>query len=146
MVVSLDFDGTLVWTYSYPLFDPSPLPGLHEALDWMRKNLGCRFILLTQRDSDHVYNPVLGKAVYRHRVNDSRNSVLQDALDWCNSQGIELYGINENPDQSRNNWSTSRKVYSDLIIDDRSLLPLDSRGCVDWYKTLDLIKERYGKL
>ena len=51
--------------------------------------------------------------------------------------------MNENP--SQRGWSTSRKVYSDLIIDDRSLLPLDEYGCVDWVETLKIIKNRYGK-
>ena len=54
MIVSLDFDGTLVRTDNFPVFDPTPLPGLLEALGWMKDNLGAKFILLTQRDHYHV--------------------------------------------------------------------------------------------
>ena len=141
-IVSLDFDGTLVRTDNYPVFDSAPLPGLHKALEWMKENLGAKFILLTQRDDYHVYNPILGKAVLTSNPG-SRKTVLQEAVDWCESQGIELIGINENPGQK--GWSMSRKVYSDLILDDRSLLPLDENDCVDWEETLELIKQRYDK-
>lgn len=142
MIVSLDFDGTLVRTDNFPVFDPTPLPGLLEALEWMKENLEAKFILLTQRDHDHVYNPLLGKAVWKKK-GDIHSSVLQTAINWCKDNGIELYAVNENP--SQRGWSTSRKVYSDLIIDDRSLLPLDENGCVDWVETLKIIKNRYGK-
>lgn len=141
MIVSLDFDGTLVRTDNFPIFDPTPLPGLFEALSWMKKHLDAKFILLTQRDHDHVYNPILGKVVWKTRSNSIQSSVLQTAINWCKDNGIELYAVNDNP--SQNSWSTSRKVYSDLIIDDKSLLPLDENGCVDWFKTLNIIKERY---
>lgn len=140
-IVSLDFDGTLVNTFKYPVFDPKPLPNLLESLRWMEENLGAKFILLTQRDHDHYCNSS-GRAV-KKRIWDFHQSVLQDAIDWCVSQGISLIGVNENPYQK--DWSTSRKVYSDLIIDDRSLLPLDSNGCVDWAETLNLIKSRYAR-
>ena len=140
-IVSLDFDGTLVNTPKFPVFDPKPLPNLLESLRWMEENLGAKFILLTQRDHDH-YCDLSGRAV-KKRVWDYHQSVLQDAIDWCASQGISLIGVNENPYQK--DWSTSRKVYSDLIIDDHSLLTLDSNGCVDWVDTLNLIKSRYAK-
>jgi hypothetical protein len=142
MIVSLDFDGTLVRTDNFPVFDPTPLPGLMEALTWMKENLDAKFILLTQRDHDHVYNPILGKAV-RRKPGDLHSTVLQTAINWCKDHGIELYAVNDNP--SQRGWSTSKKVYSDLIIDDRSLLPLDENDCVDWIETLKLIKKRYGK-
>ena len=140
-IVSLDFDGTLVKTSRFPVFDPKPLPFLLESLKWMEENLGAKFILLTQRDHDH-YCDSSGRAV-KKRVWDTHQSVLQDAIDWCSEVGIELIGINENPYQG--DWSTSRKVYSDLIIDDRSLIPLDSDGCVDWKATLKILKSRYAK-
>lgn len=141
MVVSLDFDGTLVRTDYFPVFDPTPLPGCLEALNWMKENLSAKFILLTQRDHDHFYDSQIGKVRLKMGANKNRVSVLQEAIDWCKDVGIDLWGINENPQQFV--WSRSRKVYSDLIIDDRSLLPLDSNNCVDWPKTLELIKSRF---
>lgn len=143
MIVSLDFDNTLVWTSKFPVFDPTPLPGCLETLDWLKNKLGAKFILLTQRDDYHTYNPVLKKAV-RMSKNDTRRSVLGDAVKWCEDHGIELYGINENPSQG--SWSLSRKVYSDIIIDDRCFgIPLTSDGNVDWIEVGRLFKEKYGK-
>ena len=141
MVVSLDFDGTLVRTDRYPYFDPTPLPGCLECLDWLRSK-GAKFILLTMRDDDHVTNRVLGKAVWKKK-DDRRVSVLSEAVNWCKEHGIELWGINENPGQP--SWSSSRKVYSDIIIDDHCVgIDLDSHACVDWIKLWRKLREEYG--
>lgn len=141
-IVSLDFDGTLVRTDNYPFFDPNPLPGCLETLMWMENNLGAKFILLTQRDNSHVI--ALGRALKINRLTENNKTVLQDALDWCQKNKINLWGINENPTQ--HNWSTSRKVYSDLIIDDHCAgIPMTDYNCVDWIKLGELIKEKYGQ-
>lgn len=143
LVVSLDFDGTLVRTDKYPVFDPTPLPGCLETLRWLKEDLGAKFILLTQRDHSHTYNAVLGKAVWK-KPEDPRVSVLQEAINWCEDQGIELWGVNENPGQS--GWSVSRKVYSDIIIDDRCAgIDLTSDGYVDWEALGVKLRKQYGK-
>ena len=140
LVVSLDFDGTLVRTDSYPFFDPTPLPGCLETLEWL-KSKGARFILLTQRDNTHV--AALGRALKVNRLNSDHPTVLQEAVQWCEGNGIELWGVNENPGQRF--WSDSRKVYSDLIIDDHcACIPLTPEGCMDWIELGRILHERLG--
>lgn len=139
-VVSLDFDGTLVRTDSYPFFDPTPLPGCLEVLEWL-KGKGAKFILLTQRDNSHV--KALGRALKVNRLNENQPTVLQETVDWCKGNGIELWGINENPGQKY--WSDSRKVYSDIIIDDHCAgIPMTPDNCVDWITLGKILHDRLG--
>lgn len=136
LIVSLDFDGTLVRTDNYPIFDPTPLPGCLECLEWLKKTYSAKFILLTQRDDSHVL--ALGRALRINRLNKDKETVLQTAINWCKKNKIELWGINENPAQK--GWSDSRKVYSDVIIDDRCAgIPLDENKCVDWIKLKEIL-------
>ena len=129
LIVSLDFDGTLVNTFKYPVFDPKPLPGCLECIEWLER-LGCKFILLTQRDDAHLQD-----------YYDPDVTVLDAAVDWCREHKIKLWGINENPTQHQ--WSVSRKVYSDIIIDDRNAcMPLDMNGCVDWIKLRKILEKK----
>jgi hypothetical protein len=62
---------------------------------------------------------------------------LNDAIKWFESNGIKLYGIQENPTQS--SWTTSPKAYAQLYIDDAALgcpliinNKLSSRPFVNW--------------
>lgn len=143
LVVSLDFDGTLVRTDHYPFFDPTPLPGCLECLGWLEKEIGAKFILLTQRDHTHIASTSFGRAI-RINTPPKSGSVLQDAIDWCGKNKIKLWGINENPDQP--GWSDSRKVYADLYIDDHSAgITLDAHECVDWVILKQQLYDRYRK-
>ena len=48
---------------------------------------------------------------------------LQEAIDWFHKNEIPLYGINENPTQ--HNWTSSKKVFANIYIDDSALgIPL----------------------
>ena len=120
MYIAIDFDGTCV-THDYPRIGKeigavTVLKRLVEA--------GHKLILNTMRS---------GKE-------------LQDAIDWFNENGIELYGANENPTQKR--WTQSPKVYAHLYIDDAALgcpLKLDSnlsdRPFVDWKAVSFLLED-----
>ena len=92
-VVALDFDGTLT-THEYPLIglDVGAVPVLKEL---MAK--GHKLILYTMRCQEE----------------------LQDAVEWCEKRGIELWGVNNNPEQDT--WTTSPKVYANIYIDDAAL-------------------------
>ena len=75
---------------------------------------------------------------------------LEDAVNWCKKKGIELYGVNENPDFLHD--EKARKVFFDLVIDDKSIgIPVAAfydaprsrvQRVVDW----EFLKEELKKL
>ena len=98
-IVSVDFDGTCV-THEYPNIGRDIGAGVV-----LRKLVarGNKIILHTMRSGDH----------------------LLDAVSWFRENGIDLYGINENPDQ--HSWTSSPKPYAHIYIDDAALgCPLKS--------------------
>lgn len=109
MIIGLDFDDT-VMTNNYPYLG-EPIPG---ALKWIRKwqDEGAKIVLCTMRS---------GKS-------------LERAAQYLESNGVELYGLNETPTQKK--WTESPKPYAHIYIDDRSfgtpLVPFDGHGVVDW--------------
>ena len=122
MIIAIDFDGTCVKNkYPYVGEDIDAVPILKDLV-----KRGHRLILCTMRS---------------HKPNKGIDC-LQDAVDWFNNNGIELYAINENPEQK--SWTDSNKIYADLYIDDAALgCPLTSDGFgnvyVDWSKVSNLL-------
>lgn len=112
MYIAVDFDGTCV-THDYPRIG---------------KEIGATKVLKRLVEAGH-------KLI----LNTMRSGKeLQDAIHWFNTNGIELYGVNENPTQKR--WTTSPKVYAHMYIDDAAFgCPLindpdfSDRPFVDWY-------------
>ena len=109
--IAVDFDGTCV-THDYPLAGKEI--GAVPILKRLVKD-GHSLILWTMRS---------GKE-------------LNDAIKWFESNGIELYGIQENPTQA--SWTSSPKAYAQLYIDDAALgcplitnNKLSSRPFVNW--------------
>jgi hypothetical protein len=109
--IAVDFDGTCV-THDYPLVgkEIGAIPILKRLVEE-----GNSLILWTMRS---------GKE-------------LNDAIKWFESNGIKLYGIQENPTQS--SWTSSPKAYAQLYIDDAALgcpliinNKLSSRPFVNW--------------
>lgn len=125
MYIAVDFDGTIV-DHKFPDIG-EPVPG---AIYWMKRwhDLGAKIILYTMRSDGPKANDV---------ENTTRN-VLLDAVRYLKDNGVELFGINENPDQA--SWSLSRKVYAHIYVDDAAYgCPLIQvkgfeRMCVDWNK------------
>lgn len=117
MVIALDFDGTVV-THEYPYVgeDVGAVPVLKELIA-----AGHQLILFTMRS---------GK-------------LLDDALAWFERNGIELYAVNENPEQK--SWTSSVKVHANIYIDDCALgCPIRfedgvRRPFVDWQKVRDIL-------
>lgn len=116
MIIAIDFDGTMV-THDYPEIgkDIGAAPVIRALQD-----RGHKIILFTMRS----------------------RLPLSAAVDWCKDNGIELYGINENPTQ--NHWTTSPKPYAQIYIDDAALgVPLinnpalSHRPYVDWIKVAE---------
>jgi len=109
MIIAVDFDGTCV-THAYPEIgsDIGAVPVLKGLVA-----VGHKLILYTMRSGD----------------------TLAAAVKWCEDNGIELWGVNNNPEQ--HTWSASPKVYAQLYIDDAALgCPLVGqyigRPYVDW--------------
>lgn len=143
MVIAIDFDGTLVEN-DFPAVG-KPLPGAIDVIKELQE-LGHRFILLTMRDDDHYCDPTTGKCKdYSFTITGKdidTPSCLQDAIDYCNNNGIVLWGINRNPTQWK--WSSSKKVYADIYIDDQAFgIPTftasNGRPAVDWKEIRKLI-------
>lgn len=117
MVIALDFDGTVV-THEYPYIgeDIGAVPVLKELIA-----AGHQLILFTMRS---------GK-------------LLDDALAWFERNGIELYAVNENPEQV--SWTSSVKVHANMYIDDCALgCPIRfedgvRRPFVDWKKVREIL-------
>ena len=111
MYIAIDFDGTCV-THDYPRIG---------------KEIGATKVLKR-----------LVKAGHKLILNTMRSDKeLQDAVNWFKKNGIELYGVNENPTQKR--WTNSPKVYAHMYIDDAALgcplinaPELSNRPFVDW--------------
>jgi len=111
MLIAVDFDGTCV-THDYPRVgkDIGAVPVLKRLVEE-----GHSLILWTMRS---------GKE-------------LNDAIKWFENNGIELYGIQENPTQK--SWTSSPKAYAQLYIDDAALgspckmdYSLSNRKFIDW--------------
>lgn len=120
MVIAIDFDGTCV-THAFPNVGKEI-----GAVDVIKTlvNKGHKIILFTMRDLEY----------------------LTPAVAWFEKNDIPLYGINDNPGAK---WSTSRKVYADMYIDDMALgIPLkmdynkSNRPFVDWTKVESLLKKK----
>lgn len=93
MIIAVDFDGTCV-THDYPFVgkDIAAVPVLRKLVA-----AGHQLILWTMRSGTE----------------------LVEAVDWFEQNGIPLFGVNKNPEQS--SWTTSPKAYAQLYIDDAAL-------------------------
>lgn len=94
MIIAIDFDGTIV-THEYPAIGKpveDAIPVIQQLI-----SKGHKIILYTMR-SDRF---------------------LSDAVEYLKRAGINLFGVNHNPEQDR--WTNSPKVYAQLYIDDAAL-------------------------
>lgn len=136
MVIGVDFDGTLVKD-CFPKVGET-LPGAVETLRWLNSK-GVKIILYTMRSHQQGLNPETEKL---EGVKEGMTSVLQDAINWYKENGINLWAVNYNPEQT---WSNSRKVYANYYIDDRALgTPLTQEGFVDWTRMRVILEKLVG--
>lgn len=105
LIIGIDFDGTCL-THTYPKLgkDIGAVPVLKRLVAE-----GHKLMLWTMRSHVKVQN---GDAVI---------DTLAEALKWFEDNGIELWGVNENPEQKATKWSTSTKQYADYYIDDAAI-------------------------
>lgn len=117
MTIGVDFDGTIV-EHEYPNIGP-PIPFAIEVLKKLQEE-GHILILWTVRHGD----------------------LLQDALDYCEENGLKLYAANKNyPEEKYSEDDTSRKLNADIYIDDRNI-----GGLVDWGIVYRIIKSGRNNL
>lgn len=93
MIIGIDFDGTCV-THEYP---------------HIGKEIGAISVLKKIIDNGHEL------IIHTMRSGDTLNA----AVKFLNDNGIELFGVNKNPNQK--SWTTSPKPYCHLYIDDTAL-------------------------
>jgi len=121
LVIGIDFDGTMV-TQKYPEIGEE-LELAIEVLEQLQ-DAGHKLILYTMRSGER----------------------LVQAVEYMEENGIELYGVNENPAQ--HHWTKSPKIFCNIYIDDAALgCPLDedhddTRPVVDWYEVEKMLKEK----
>jgi len=96
MIIAIDFDGTLV-EHRYPAIGRI-IPFAFETLKALQAKKH-RLILWSHRS---------GKE-------------LEEAVEFCRSQGVEFYAVNKNYPEEEWNELDSRKILADIYIDDRNL-------------------------
>ncbi len=96
LTIAVDFDGTIVED-AYPKIG-KPRIFAFETLKKLQQD-GHRLILWT----------------YRHGTR------LQEAVDFCRSNGIEFYAVNASFPEEKFDDTVSRKIHCDLFIDDRNI-------------------------
>ena len=124
ILIGVDFDSTCV-THAYPAIGHE-IPECVKTLQALVKK-GARLILYTMRSDVE----------------------LMAAVQWMRDHHVELWAINHNPMQHR--FSSSRKVYADIYIDDSALgtpmqenLEMSLKPFVDWTKVRELLEKKLG--
>ncbi len=110
MVIAVDFDGTIV-EHKYPEIGKE-IPFAVVTLKTLAKE-GHTLILWSCREG----------------------RLLDDAVQWCKSRGLEFYACNrDTPESSFPPTDGGRKLTADLFIDDRNV-----GGLPDWGVIYDVI-------
>lgn len=100
-VIAVDFDGTLCGN-EYPQIG-TPHLSLLTRLKKLQTD-GCKIILWTCRKDEY----------------------LDAAIHWCRDYGLEFDAVNQNlPEYIDFFGGDTRKIYADIYIDDRSMLPFN---------------------
>ena len=112
LIIAVDFDGTIVED-AYPKIG-KPRIFAFETMKRLQDD-GHRLILWTYRC----------------------DSKLDEAVEFCKSNGIEFYAINQSFSEEQFDNSKSRKIYADLFIDDRNI-----GGILGWGEVYQLISNK----
>ena len=111
MTIAVDFDGTIV-EHDYPKIG-KPIPMALEVLRKLREEERHKLILWTMREG----------------------SLLQEAVDYCEKNGVYFYACNKNYPEEDTQNGTPRKIAVDLFIDDRNI-----GGLLNWDVMYKIIK------
>ncbi|MBE9488912.1 MAG: hydrolase [Bacteroidetes bacterium] len=116
LIIAIDFDGTIVED-GYPSIG-KPRIFAFETLRKLQEN-GHRLILWTYRSGNR----------------------LEEAVAFCNENGIEFYAINKSFEEEQFDTTKSRKIYADLFIDDRNI-----GGVLGWGEIYQMITNEIPKM
>lgn len=127
-IIAIDFDGTIC-DHRFPDIG-APVPG---AFEWMKRfqEAGALLMLWTMRSD------MLAPEQRSPEGHSADRNHLTEAVEFCRANGVEFWGINENPQQR--SWTGSPKQYAHIYIDDaafgcplREMPRVGSRPAVDW--------------
>lgn len=96
LIIAIDFDGTIVED-AYPKIG-KPMMFAFETLKMLQEK-GHRLILWTYRNGDR----------------------LEEAVKFCEENGIHFYAVNKSFPEEDYSESVSRKIHADFFIDDRNI-------------------------
>jgi hypothetical protein len=123
MIIGVDFDGTCVESM-YPDIGVTVPYAVSSLLRLVSQ--GHKLILYTMRSN----------------MGDQKE--LTDATNWFKMNGIELWGVQANPDQHA--WTESPKPYANIYIDDKAVgCPLrpgianPDMHMVDWLRVMNMM-------
>lgn len=119
MKIAVDFDGTIV-RHAYPKIGKA-IPFALDTLRLLQKKH--QLILWTVREGP----------------------LLDEAVAYCRSNGVNFYAVNANHRDEANSLSKCRKVNADLFIDDRNIGGLPDWGQIYLMISEDLSIEDYFK-
>jgi len=111
MTIAVDFDGTIV-EHAFPKIG-KPIPFALDVLKKLQREEHHTLIMWTMRE---------GK-------------LLQEAIDYCESNGLKFYAYNKNYPEEQFLEGDSRKLGADIYIDDRNV-----GGLPDWGIIYKIIK------
>ncbi|MCX6238693.1 MAG: hydrolase [Bacteroidia bacterium] len=103
MIIAVDFDGTIV-EHKFPAIG--------------RIRIFAFEMLKALQAKNHQL------ILWSHRTGNE----LEEAVEFCRSNGIEFYAVNKNYPEEEWNENDSRKIFADIYIDDRNLGGIPSWG------------------
>lgn len=115
MIIAIDFDGTIVQD-RFPDIGEM-IPGAKEVINALHAD-GHRIIIWTSRTGVE----------------------LARAVEWLAKTGIKYHLVNEScPDNTKKyGGRDTRKIYADIYVDDRGLVPLPD----DWHEIKEMIIDK----
>ncbi|GHV58495.1 hypothetical protein FACS1894182_11070 [Bacteroidia bacterium] len=111
MTIAVDFDGTIV-EHEYPKIG-KPIPFALDVLRKLQQEEHHKLVLWTMREG----------------------RLLQDAVDYCEQNGVHFYAYNKNYPEEEFKDGDPRKIAADIYIDDRNI-----GGLLDWGTIYKILK------
>lgn len=111
--IAVDFDGTLCENKFPDIGVPKPL-----VIEYIKRQ---------QAEGAHII-------LHTCRENGTKRELLDEAIKFCAEQGIELYAVNENPDNKYfEEYGTGLdcgKVFADIYIDNKAMNVADLEAAI----------------